>query len=287
MQQMATGRDIGDRAALNDPVNVPRQQRKFCFPEHCFGSRGEKRSVKATSFDSWAWLDYEEVSDSVICFYCSYASSRRMLSHGLYGKREEASCSCLTAVGNVMMVAAIWLVVRMWVKAHALSLSIADTVRLMKGVRSKMDTVHELSKLLLYSPKRATLFKDVKAEISPDSVGFHILCPTRWTVRNQTFNSILQNYNALLQVWETILGNTPDSETRACVNGIDSQMKTFDFYFGACLIKNILSHTDNLSKTLQHSTMSAAEGQRLVQMTTTTLHSIRSEEGLNYFGRKL
>ena len=79
------------------------------------------------------------------------------------------------------------------------------------------------------------------------------------------------------------LNDKPDSETRARVNGIDSQMKTFDFYFGVCLLHNVLSHTDNLSKTLQHTTFSAAEGQRLVRMTTTTLQSIRSEEMFKLF----
>ena len=55
---------------------------------------------------------------------------------------------------------------------HALSLSVADTVRMMKSLGNVMDTVHELSKLLQYSPKRSTLFKDIKGEISPDTVGF-------------------------------------------------------------------------------------------------------------------
>ena len=60
---------------------------------------------------------------------------------------------------------------------HALSLSVADTVKKIKCLGSTMDTVHELSKLLQYSPKRSALFKGLKAEISPDTVGFRILCP--------------------------------------------------------------------------------------------------------------
>ena len=37
----------------------------------------------------------------------------------------------------------------------ALSLSVADTVRVVKCLESTMDTVHEHSKLLQYSPKRS------------------------------------------------------------------------------------------------------------------------------------
>lgn len=37
---------------------------------------------------------------------------------------------------------------------HVLSLSVADAVRMVKCLESTMDTVHELSKMLQYSPKR-------------------------------------------------------------------------------------------------------------------------------------
>ena len=63
--------------------------------------------------------------------------------------------------------------------------------------------------------KRLALFKDIKAEISPDSVGFCVLCPTRLTVCSETFQSILDNYSALLELWVTILNDKPDSEIRA------------------------------------------------------------------------
>ena len=29
---------------------------------------------------------------------------------------------------------------------------------------------------------------------------------------------------------------TPDSETRARINGVASQMKTVDYFFGACIL---------------------------------------------------
>ena len=148
---------------------------------------------------------------------------------------------------------------------HSLSLSIADTIRTVKYLGSIMNTVYELSKLLQYSPKHLALFKDIKAKISPDCTGFCVLCPTWQTVCNETFQSILDNYSALLELREIILNDKSDSETRAWVNGIDSQMKTFDFYFVASLLHNVLGHSDNLSKTLQYTKLNAAEGQHLVR----------------------
>ena len=51
-----------------------------------------------------------------------------------------------------------------------------------------------------------------------------------------------------------------DTESKARVQGVKAQMETFRFLFGAVLGESILRHTDNLSKALQGSTVSAAEG---------------------------
>ena len=42
-------------------------------------------------------------------------------------------------------------------------------------------------------------------------------------------------------------------------------MLTFNFLFGISLGTVILQHSDNLSKTLQHDTITAAEGQQLAK----------------------
>lgn len=154
---------------------------------------------------------------------------------------------------------------------HSLNLAVADTIKNVKFLQSNMDTTFEISKLFQYSPKRVAIFEKVKADLSPASVGFRILCPTRWTLRNETFRGILENYDTLLELWETILNDSPDSETRARVNGVASQMKTFAYFFGTCLLRMLFQHTDNLSKTLQHTKMSAAEGQIVAEMTVRTL----------------
>lgn len=49
----------------------------------------------------------------------------------------------------------------------------------------------------------------------------------------------------------------------------------------------ILKHTDNLSKTLQKETLSAAEGQQCAALTTKTLQSIRSDDRFDLFRGKV
>ena len=51
-------------------------------------------------------------------------------------------------------------------------------------------------------------------------------------------------------------------------------MMKFDFLFGLVLGVCILSHTDNLSKTLQTPKLSAADGQHIAELTCKTLERI-------------
>ena len=60
-------------------------------------------------------------------------------------------------------------------------------------------------------------------------------------------------------------------------------MLTFDFLFGISLGILILQHSDNLSKSLQHDTITAAEGQQLAKLTIDVLKSIRKEAKFKIF----
>ena len=51
------------------------------------------------------------------------------------------------------------------------------------------------------------------------------------------------------------------ADVRGRIIGCQAQMNTFDFFFGLHLGERLFSHTDNLSKTLQKTRMSAASGQ--------------------------
>ena len=62
--------------------------------------------------------------------------------------------------------------------------------------------------------------------------------------------SVLDNYEILLNFLEESLEPSPDSETRARIVGVEAQMAKFDFLFGASLGALMLTHSDNLSKTL-------------------------------------
>ena len=54
-------------------------------------------------------------------------------------------------------------------------------------------------------------------------------------------------------------------------------MKSFDFYFGLCLGERLFCHTDNSSRTLQQTKMSAVSGQRLANLTSEVLQKMRTD----------
>ncbi len=65
---------------------------------------------------------------------------------------------------------------------------------------------------------------------------------------------------------------------KARIRGVAAVMESFEYFFAISLAELLLRHSDNLSKTLQSSSISAAEGQKIAEMTVVTLESIRCDE---------
>ena len=146
---------------------------------------------------------------------------------------------------------------------HSLSLSVKDTVKNCTLLLNTMDTAKEVVTLIKFSPKRERLLEDIKENLDeqPATGGVISLCPTRWTVRASCFHRIIDNYSALLQEWIVCLDQKLQADVRGRIIGCQAQMNTFDFFFGLHLGERLFSHTDNLSKTLQKTRMSAVSGQ--------------------------
>ena len=170
---------------------------------------------------------------------------------------------------------------------HALNLSACDTLKQCKVLCDALETTHEITKLIKYSPRREAIFQKVKESLPSESpstgAGIRILCPTRWTVRAVSLKSIIDNFDVLKDTWDKAMEVVEDSETKARIRGISFQMSTFDYLFGNLLGQLMLNHVHNLSSTLQHKSMSAAEGQVLAKMTIETLKSICDDKFFDLF----
>ena len=70
----------------------------------------------------------------------------------------------------------------------------------------------------------------LKAEMAPDTTGIRVLCQTRWTVRAETLQSMFNSYEILQNVWVESLDAATNTERKAHIQGVASQMKTFDYF---------------------------------------------------------
>ena len=129
--------------------------------------------------------------------------------------------------------------------------------------------------------------RDVKEKLDkqPATGSVISLCPTRWTVRASCFHRIIDNENdsALLQARIVCLDQKLQADVRGRIIGCQAQMNTFDFFFGLNLGERLFSHTDNLSKTLQKTKMSAVSGQRVANLTKQVLQKMQNNECFKSF----
>ena len=64
-------------------------------------------------------------------------------------------------------------------------------------------------------------------------------------------------------------------------------MSQFSFLFGLMLAERVLQHTDNLSKMLQNPNLMAIEGERIAQLTRSTLLLMRTDDNYELFWARL
>ena len=112
---------------------------------------------------------------------------------------------------------------------HSLNLAVGDSIKNSRIMRDALDTTLEITKLIKKSPKRDSKLDEIKSEakvISDEYVGdvetITLLCPTRWTVRAKSLNSVMSNYTYLIELWEWAAKNCSDSEMKARIRGVDS-----------------------------------------------------------------
>ena len=67
-------------------------------------------------------------------------------------------------------------------------------------MKDALDITYELTKLIKKSPRREACLSNIKHDFSQATPGVRVLCPTRWTVKADSLQSIIDNYEALGQL---------------------------------------------------------------------------------------
>ena len=68
-----------------------------------------------------------------------------------------------------------------------------------------------------------------------------------------------------------------EPEIKGRIIGVKSQMKTFNYFYGVIILQLVLRHSDNLSKTLQKSSLTSFQGKEIVSLTLQAINSLWSE----------
>ena len=82
----------------------------------------------------------------------------------------------------------------------------ADSIKSCKVISDALGTSLEITKLVKKSPQRVTKLEKIKNTHVDDgenpSPNIRMLCPTRRTVKADSMDSILKNYDCFMELWE-------------------------------------------------------------------------------------
>ena len=119
--------------------------------------------------------------------------------------------------------------------------------------------------------------------MTPHVPGWHTLCPSRWTKRAASLESILQNYPTLFATGEEAAEVAKQPDVKARINGVAAQMKEFKFFYCFMLVERLLKHCNNLSKTIQATSMPAVEARRLSELCIEVFQRMRNDSDFDLF----
>ena len=165
--------------------------------------------------------------------------------------------------------------------AHSLNLCIHDVVRKCDLLGNCMEFIMQLVQLIRFSPKRLSLFEGFRMQISlgDDAIlpsSLRPLCPTRWTVRHSSIDSILRNYQALISALQVIQQGHDDYAAKE--KGLLVQIESLNTFFGLKLSHLVFVAAEQFSINLQAKDTTVGEGVKGAHLLRSHFSSLRSEE---------
>jgi hypothetical protein len=111
---------------------------------------------------------------------------------------------------------------------HALNLAVSDAMKKSNVCRVALDITYEVSKLIRFSPKCNAAFDCIKVQNQAEdesgpSIGIRSFCSTRWTVRGDAVESIIDNYQTLAKLWEECLETRLHPDITGRIIGVQKQ----------------------------------------------------------------
>ncbi|KAK5649293.1 hypothetical protein RI129_000322 [Pyrocoelia pectoralis] len=160
--------------------------------------------------------------------------------------------------------------------SHSLSLAISDSCSL-PLIKNCMGTVGKVYDFFNTPKRQAVLRKHSDPQYG--SKRLKALCPTRWTQRHNSVNTLCEMFEAILRSLEEIC-NWPDTDTSTNANLLLCAVQKCEFTFMLHIIKKVFSYTLPLTKYLQSENIDLISAVTYAEHTVNELQKIRdnSEE---------
>lgn len=100
-------------------------------------------------------------------------------------------------------------------------------------------------------------------------------CPTRWTVRFTSLNSILKNYKRLITFFENLSEESTEAATKA--KGFVKSMKSFNFFFSIFILRKMFSHVDASNSAIQKKQFHFGNVKALIENLSETISNLRNQ----------
>ncbi|CAM4843278.1 unnamed protein product, partial [Rotaria magnacalcarata] len=114
--------------------------------------------------------------------------------------------------------------------AHCLDLAVHDLTNECPTISNCILFVKDIIDFVRRSPKRLAILKEISNQLSMPYSNLTSLCPTRWTMRAESYNSLLNNYKLVQEALYTLIEEKGGPGIKT--NGLHEQMNKFYFFFG-------------------------------------------------------
>ncbi|CAM4768570.1 unnamed protein product [Rotaria magnacalcarata] len=133
--------------------------------------------------------------------------------------------------------------------AHCLDLALQDLTKVSITINVALNITKDIVNFVRRSPKRLNIAEKLSFDLCITSSQLKPLCPTRWTVRASSMNSLLANHHLIQSVMKELVEQKGESGVKAA--GWLNQMENFQTFFGLKLGHVIFVATEELSCSLQ------------------------------------
>jgi hypothetical protein len=160
-----------------------------------------------------------------------------------------------------------------------------DAVSLVAECRDSLNLAKDAINFIRESPKRMNCFIAIQTD---SNMSLRPVCPTRWTMRVSSVESMMQNYDSLVALFtEMSEGSDCTGEARSKANGYLKQFMAFDTFSGLSLILQIFSRTELVAKKLQSPSLSLSDADQLIGSLRLLWQQQREETNFDQFWTKV